>query len=950
MPERILSFGGFQLLPARAVLLHNGRPVQLGARAFKILQVLAEATGQVVSKTELMAAVWPDVTVEEANIKVQLSALRKVLSDGSGSRYIVNVLGRGYSFVAPVEDVEGDPLMLGGAAPEYQLPCPLHRVIGRHDAVERLVQETTEKRLVTLVGPGGIGKTTVALAVAHATVRARQIEVCYVDLATIAEASLVPSTVAAALAAFAPDGNHTNSVLATLRRQTLLLVLDNCERLIGPVAHFVETILRGAPSVSVLATSREPLKAAGEWLHHLAPLPCPDDHPLTADDAWDYPAIQLFVERAEASLSTFELTDENVPAVVEICRRLDGVPLAIELAAAQINQIPVAAVAKGLDDRFGLLKRGRRTSLPRHQTLRATLDWSHELLSPTEQRLLRRLGAFSGVFELEAALQVAADETLDRADCLEALPELLSKSMIAVDISSDVTRYRLLETTRAYALEKLEAAGELRGTFRRLTIQLTEALHRIGSNWVGEIQPGRLDTLRRLIDDTRSALDWAFEDPGSESIAIDLSVAAVPLWLDLSLIAEGCARITRALERIEAHGGEDPREMALRSGQGVAMFSLGVDRQTILTSLRRCLALATKLNHHEYQIKVHWQILSIENICGHGRASLAHVLAFNALTAEDPNPWVKAIRPRFLSLATFLVGRLNESLAASDQALSVVPQRANDQRRTYHLDHMIASRAIRCRTLWVLGRADEARDEAARVFDEAIALGHPPTTCFAVHCGPIPVAIWSGDHASALKYVNEFHATAARNNLGFWIDWAKRLVDLLPTLDWSRNASVTGSIDWTPPTRMHGGTLSSFAPAFATAKMLQSVDQEPCVFSAEVLRAIGEQVLTEGSEHSRTRAQALLLRSTDIARQQGALAWELRTAISRAKLLRQVAQPRAAAALLADVTGRFEQGFWTADFKQATAMMAVLEEGEDDLLGADGPARPVDLGGRAVLQ
>jgi predicted ATPase len=334
------------------------------------------------------------------------------------------------------------------------LPALPTRIVGRDDSIAALAAQVAQRRLLTIVGPGGIGKTTVAVAVAEKASASYEDAVWFVELASLPNPHLVTSALSTVLGISLPGANPISGLAGWLRDKHALIVLDSCEHVIGAAAAIVETILKAAPGVSILATSQEPLRAEGEWLHRLPSLELPprsDD--LRPERALQYSAVQLFNERALASMDGFALGDDDVPPVIEICHRLDGMPLALELAAARVDVFGVKGLAARLGDRFTVLTSGRRTALPRHHTLRAAMDWSYELLPEAEQLILRRVAVFRGDFTIDSAAAVDADDRIGTGDVVEAIANLAAKSLISTDISSDVTCHRLLDTTRAYALK-----------------------------------------------------------------------------------------------------------------------------------------------------------------------------------------------------------------------------------------------------------------------------------------------------------------------------------------------------------------------------------------------------------------------------------------------------------------------------------------------------------------
>jgi predicted ATPase len=442
MDEQTFAFGSFRLIPAQRVLLDDGKPLRLGSRALDILITLVEHAGETISREQLIAHTWPDTVVDDGALRVHVAALRKALGDGrAGRRYVVNTPGRGYAFVAPVKREHTSPALAStnGAADAKDLPAPLTRIVGRDDVIAALATQLARRRLLTIVGPGGIGKTTVAVALADALCGSYKDGTWFVGLASLSDPDLVPSALSAALGIHPSGVNPLPDLAAWLRDKAALIVLDSCEHVIDAAAPLAEAVLKAAPGVSILTTSREPLRAEGEALHRLAALELPSDSgELAAVDALRYSAVQLFNERATAAADGFALTDADVPAVLEICRRLDGIPLALELAAARIDAFGVRDLAAHLDDRFRLLTTGRRTPLPRHRTLRAAMDWSYDLLPELEQLILRRLAVFQGDITMDGAAAVAIDERLTTADVFEGVANRATKSLIALAATSPI--------------------------------------------------------------------------------------------------------------------------------------------------------------------------------------------------------------------------------------------------------------------------------------------------------------------------------------------------------------------------------------------------------------------------------------------------------------------------------------------------------------------------------
>jgi predicted ATPase/DNA-binding winged helix-turn-helix (wHTH) protein len=519
-----LRFGPFELNVAERSLKKANQVIPLGGRAYDILIALLENAGEVVGKAELIARAWPDVTVEEGSLRVHLSALRKALGDGQfGNKYIANIQRRGYNFIAPVTRLPADHDSGNASAGLSNLPPALGRMVGRDNVVLEIQGWLqTEQRLITILGAGGIGKTTVALSVGHGALANFSGAAFFVDLSTISDKEQVIGAIASAVGLDPQLVNPKEALLNFLRPRRVLIILDSCERLVEKTAEIADYIFQNTPDIYILATSREALHVSGERVLRLCPLDCPPEQPgLTASEVLAYPSARLFAERVSARRGDFSLGDDEAPMVAEICRKLDGIPLAIELAAGRAAVFGVRNTVARLGSRLDLLKFGRRTANPRHQTLMATLDWSHDHLSEIERVLLRRVAILVGHFTLEAALAVAQEVGIDESEISGALGNLVNKSLIGVWTSSRGPCYRLLDTTRAYALEKLATSGEqdsIAERHARFSIQMLE------SNPVNlfdlEFTEAAANAVRDDLGNIRAAPEWSVGPDGDDPKAI----------------------------------------------------------------------------------------------------------------------------------------------------------------------------------------------------------------------------------------------------------------------------------------------------------------------------------------------------------------------------------------------------------------------------------------------
>ncbi len=936
-----VEFGRFAVLPLRRELLADGSPIELGGRAFDVLMALIEAGGAVLSKDELIGRVWPGRVVEDNNLQVQIASLRKAFA---GDRDLIRtVAGRGYQFAG---EIRSAPTAAGPAAlsPLTNLPEPASELIGRDAQLGEVADLVQAHRLVTLVGAGGIGKTRLSLEVGWRLLARFPDGVWVAELGPLSDPELVPVTVATALGLTLASGTlSAERVAAALGTRQLVLVLDNCEHVIEAVARMAEGFLRASPGARVLATSREPLRVPGEYVYRVPGLEVPAEGVAPGADLLKVAAVTLFVARARAADPRFSLDLHHAALAAAICRRLDGIPLAIELAAARAPALGVEVLTARLDDRFRLLAGGLRTALPRHQTLRATLDWSYELLPESERVVLCRLAVFAGGITLESASAVAADARIAGPDVVDRLANLVTKSLVTAEVGHPVAHYRLLYTTRAYALEKLTETGELEALSRRHAEYHRDLFERAAAQWEARPVGEWLVEYGRQIDNVRAALDWAFSPLGDRAVGVALTVAALPLWIQLSLMDECHERVETALSGIasESSTGQRPR-MQLHAALGLSLlYTKGNSTQTV-AAWTNALALADSLDDTEYRLRALFGLWTCRVSIPECQAALELARRFFSL-AQQTRSTDLPVGDRMIGVVLHYQGDQPGARSHIERMLDnyVAPVHRSRSLR-FQIDQQVAARAFLARVLWLQGWPDQALRTAQSNVEEARAIGHPLSLCYALEAASA-VALFAGDLAAAERLVATLLSDARKHGFGAWHAWGGCFQGLLQVkrgevttgmqllrdaLDELRGARFAARY-----TQFLGALAESLGAAGQVAEGLAAIDEalarsqrnEEGWCLAELARIKGELVLLEGAPDAAVAAEAYFRQGLDRAGSQGALSWELRCAISLARLWQDQGRTSDARALLAGVYARFREGFATSDLATAKTALEALQ-------------------------
>jgi predicted ATPase/DNA-binding winged helix-turn-helix (wHTH) protein len=881
-------FGSFVLWDMQRRLERHGRPVRLGSRALGLLLELLKRAGEVVSKDELLAAVWPDIAVDEASVRVHMSILRKALGDpddGNGCvEWISNIPLRGYIFLGRVrrelagltDAARTDAVPATEDAYLSALPVRFSKLIGRDAEMAQLLTMLSRSRLVTLVGAGGVGKTSVAVRVAERYREDHGGRVCFIDLAPLTSQEHVLSTVARAVGVRGGVADVTQAVIQRLEGEEALLLVDNCEHVIETLAPLLHRFLAALPDLRIFTTSREILRMEGEHVSRLPPLAVHSDASVSLARAMHSPAVQLLVERARAA-GTTTFDDASAGPLARICQQVDGIPLAIELVAARLGAQSARDLALRLDDHMRLHSTIQRAVLPRQRTLAATLDWSVGLLVASELMLFRRLSVFRAHFDVEAALGVVASE-LDPDVASDALISLAGKSLVVYEDEKGLHRpYRLLDTTRSYAQALMLRAGESEEVSRRharLMLDLmgsaTADLELLDAHeWV--------QCYGTLLDDVRAALDACLAQGEDTTIAGALTIASAPLWFRLSEVGEYRDRVQAASAYVQAL----PRPDRLAAGWLQlalynALWHTGGSVADMTQACEGALAAALEFNVGTLEFQARWGLCALNVTRGDYPAALRHAEALRAYALASESEVTRNLSHRMLALASFFCGALADARTHAEAAMNVDSATRRNEGNAFQPDARITAMAILARTLWIQGDTPLAMATARRCVEEAEALGHAMSLCVALFwiC---PVALWAGERTVGRTWVDAMLQETRSKGLGYWHEWAQCYDDGLRLDEFDTAAGRSAHVEQVAVKALamdmpRREMLVTFCPAWTDDELLsRAVRGEGQWSAAEVYRA-------GALRGDAGRSDALRRQAVEVARAQGARAWELRAA------------------------------------------------------------------------
>ena len=771
MPDRSAGasykFGGYVLDVEHRQLVFNTRAMDLGNRTFDLLLLLARSNGRVVSKSEIIRSVWSAV-VDESNIQVQIHGLRRALVDAPGA--IQTVHRRGYRLTLPVEiialDDTANAIDPGHVTARLsELPPPGSELIGRRSDLHKVTEALASRRLVSIVGAGGMGKTRLAIEVARRLPGRFPDGVFVVQLAMLTDAASALEAVKSAIGLNRQhdDGNLAIPSSRVLRERKLLVVLDNCEHVIDEAAKAAEWLLQSGSGISVLATSRESLRADGESVYRLSGLRSPSPA-ATAQNALLYPAARLFFARALAVDPQLVASPQTSASIALICSRLDGMPLALELAAARVAEFGVDGIARRLNCSLELLTGGRRTSLPRQQTLRATLDWSYNLLPSDERRMLRRLSLFAASFTLDDACAVASAERGETPLGQNTLANLVSCSLIVKEATHRGTRYRVLETTREYGFEKLIEADELDPTIATLAEHFVRRLPHIGET----LERGETTA---IVGNLRGILIRVLSQPQAVDLAIRLTALSARFWLHMSLDREFAERALKAVALLlesRLHGSRT--ELLLQASLSAALISMEGASDRTETAWRRTLELARLHRDKESET----QALSGLSICARLRGAFRESLSLALQLPRDS--YEDTCSADFLTGCSLQsLGRLVDARDRLERsALSLDPVTGAPHPPRFGVFTGVAATAMLARVTWLLGYSNRSRTLARAAVSDAQKIGHANTLCTALEISII-LAIRMGDNDEAQERLAELQRIVRNYGLLIWDNIAQWL-------------------------------------------------------------------------------------------------------------------------------------------------------------------------------
>jgi predicted ATPase/DNA-binding winged helix-turn-helix (wHTH) protein len=937
--ELTFSFGPFRLVPRRQLLLLDGHPVKLGGRAFELLNLLVQRSGDLVSKDELMAGAWPGMFLHESNLKVNMWNLRRLLGDTQIEPiYIATVARRGYRFIADVQtsiaEIQDDQRH-SEPVPSSRPPL-LRDIVGREADMADIADLLVQRRLVTLAGPGGVGKTTVAIAAAQAFATQCRDGTCFVDLATISDPTLFGAALVTALGIRGNPDNGLAAVLDYLRSRQMLIILDNCEHVLPAATIFAGRFMADTSPSTLLATSREPLGTATEQVVRLGSLSSPrSGDVLTADQAVKFSAVQLFVRRA-AERSDYQFVDDDCDAVASICRSLDGLPLAIELAAAQIGTFSPRELVAMLDRNLGFRAPSAEGAPPRHETLMATIDWSFRLLSQKEAMLFGLLSVFNDAFEVEDAIFVAEAAGLNPFDVAAGLGSLVTKSLLSAEARGAGLRYRLLDSTRRYAAEGRQTDPACDQVLRRHALRVLALFEQSEEEWHWREPTDWTQRYLGRIADLRAALSWTFSSEGDSILGIRLAVAAITLWSETSILSEAQARLESALALAKTIECDDLQKAKLACALGWSLFyARKLSNENELAWLD-AIAFARRAKNLDYQqralVGFAFYLLQIGNV----PRAITYLEKSAELAERDRDLTATTEGDRALAWARAHAGELTESRQVLDRLAATYSLAEGRSRKDANEVYLfIAVRFNLPFVAWMQGHADYAARLARDAVDAADRSGHWVSQSNALGLAALPLSLETGNLDALDSFTERLRRNLERERISRWVPVERYFSACLRDLRGDPRAveDIRAAIDELIECRFLM-RIGSYLAVLARALLRQGRIEEARETIAQAisyqesqgerwcrseLQRVDASVLFHAGEP--LRAEKRLHEALAEARTIGAATFELRIAIDLATHWIATGRRPKALRLLTPIYQKFTEGFETQDLVAASRLL-----------------------------
>ncbi|TCL67173.1 winged helix-turn-helix domain-containing protein [Rhizobium sp. BK251] len=932
----VIEFGPFRLRTQNRTLYCGAEEVQLGGRATDVLCTLARSKGELVTKEQLFNAAWPGIFVHEANLKVTVASLRRALREYSPlHEYIRTVVGRGYWLCQPsAEAVRGDADIR--VVTHAQLP-ELGTVIGRDVEISELRETVAVNRLTTVVGAGGIGKTTVAVAAAQLFDDEEGGSIAFVDLSRVAGEEFVASSLAAALGINSGANDRLHAIASILAKRKTLLLLDTCEHVLNAVAHVCDIVLANTEDVRILATSRATLRSRREKVIRLSPLRVPPpEHTYTVEQVLQYSAPQLLVERAREK-GGYLMEDMDAPAITEICRRLDGSPLALELISSRLPGRSAAIVLAELEDRFNTVIGERHKRPIRQRTLLATLEWSYALLTREEAAVLRAISIFVAYFDTDSIVRVVAHLSRDPIDIFDAVAGLRAKSMLVVEQISGELRYRLLDSTRAFAADLLERSGELPKVSENHARLMLEIFSR--ANIERATLPSRKwhTTYLGHADDLRKATDWALHRHGDPLLGVQLAAAGLPLWHELSLSEEARENCERALAEFARIGCKDAG-LKLKLVVGLADVSsyLSADPGKAIKVFETAIELARETGDTAAECRALGALARYQLLPGRGMVALESLADMKRVAIRSNNTSALWEHEHLLVEWEIIRCEYPAAIARLEKLRAELQVHSEGGGSRFDLDPRIRTEAILGALYWLgTGKPGTGLAHIKDVAHEALEVRHGWTLIYCYTHGVLFVLLECQDYAKARYYADQLKSTIYRHGMPAWIPVANCYSEAIDTLSGARQspdallAAFDGLRSGLPQIGRHIYYAHLIKALLAIGCVEQALRILEHLFNVGPQRSVLPELLrfraaTERARGRDSDAIATLRESLRLAEQNGARAWTLRSSYDLATVLKDHGQMEQAREVLAPVYNQFTNGFDTGDLMNASALLAEI--------------------------